>query len=656
MKKSKFYLSILLVSALSYSNVHGTVKSTVSSETQGFFYDDINKKSFNKDLKHTNFNVIDADINFKNVSLGASLNTNEANNLRVKLKSNDINGFNFSYLAKANFKEDRYNGTKNGLLKNEFNVDYKNKYNASFSLDSIYFTPTKTDLNLKAKFKPFDVSYERKQIVGLNEHLIDMINAQRYIAYKDDGHGHGDGKKLKDTDFPEYNINDIMKEYDKKYEFKNVENKIGIFKHFDYKQNEIELMAEYKNKKIYQKLGKEVETEIKGNSVKLEAAISRYLNNNLNVGTKTNFSHENYDTVVYEKPENIKKEGNDKSFVNTRTSAKNLFGSEMYSGINVSKIGVGLNSSYTINPTDKLSILLGFDSNLSLIIKKKKVYEEILEARKKAADLEIEQAKDKQKNMTKEQIAENKEKIKKLEEEIANLNNEKEAFLAKTDFDKTIEESRKDLQRRYVQANENIDSFKNIYKDKTLKEIQADFEEKNQKRQDLENKYDYKNNRIDFINAYNARRTKEENIKKSTELFEKLKAEDPEKLAKEYVELKNYSNGVYSGIKTKIFEDSLTIDRTIKSKTRDLDKHIKLTEPDPMIIGQYEAVLAKTKNNYNLLFEFSPYISASYNFTDRLTGIASLSSTIEFAKDLTNNTKMTNHVHFTPKLQLIYEF
>lgn len=110
--------------------------------------------------------------------------------------------------------------------------------------------------------------------------------------------------------------------------------------------------------------------------------------------------------------------------------------------------------------------------------------------------------------------------------------------------------------------------------------------------------------------------------------------------------------GVYSKFNSAIINKNIQNKNMIESSTRKLKEFYPNKDVEKNYLILYEA----TKNNYEIDIELNPFVKANYMFTPNLKAYASIDMIVELNKKLKKDSKMTHHIHFTPKVGFNYTF
>ena len=194
--------------------------------------------------------------------------------------------------------------------------------------------------------------------------------------------------------------------------------------------------------------------------------------------------------------------------------------------------------------------------------------------------------------------------------------------------------------------------FKDIIKNKNVKEIQDLFEEKSKEFKNLqkENNIDEKNYRNFFTGLYDS---KEEKIKKLTEVAKKMNINNPEDFAKKYNELSEYKSGYYSRLKSDILNQGLTLNRKKSAKSKELIEFKNEIYPDETILKFYNDLLDSSKFKYTLKADIEPFTSIEYSINN-FTLNGSFRAHLHLEKELKKGSKTKNHIDFNTSIGLTY--
>ena len=652
---NKFKISILaFLSILSYSSPSLKLETKYENNKEGLIYKDIKGPKFynEKTISGLSTNVefgFSENIKINGKISKSNKNTNANYMLGLDIVSPEYRGIKIGYSLKNYTGNDYLEDVKHKTNQNTFNLSYKD-INSKLEIKNL------EDINFNLKNENFEIGV--KKIHNVENHLKNMRNLQNEIYTENDGHSHD--HNLGELDALDYSINQIEDTYKGKYIFSDYNLKFAT--NWGYKINKkinLNTKLNYSFNNLYSNAANNFISDLQKHNVNIEAKFYNSHPKNLNYNFGINFEYTNINKNKLKDEERVEIKPDEFGDLHPsfggRSYQRQLFGSDVYKGIEKLNYSIFGNFSYTYIPTDNLEITLGVDSKLTLEQKKQIIFKEKLEARKKAADTTIAEAKHKREELSEEELKERNDKIKELEKQVKEFDTMIEAFNNKNDFSTEIDkyynkENMRSKKRSDLEAVTN--EFKDIIKNKNVKEIQDLFEEKSKEFENLqkENNIDKKNYRNFFTGFYDS---KEEKIKKLTEVAKKMNINNPEDFAKKYNELSEYKSGYYSRLKSDILNQGLTLNRKKSAKSKELVEFKNEIYPDETILKFYNDLVDSSKFKYTLKADIEPFTSIEYSINN-FTLNGSFRAHLHLEKELKEGSKTKNHIDFNTSIGLTY--
>lgn len=638
----KIFLMLIAITTVSFSNVNLEVKTSYKENREGFIYENIEKLDYEEEKVEKEYNLIDLKMNYKNLQLdfnlkGDNLSERYIPKLKTKLSTNKILNTNLAYSFEYIAEDDKLQEIRANNMRNTLSLVHNN---ASLEFGNSILNSKINDIFFKGKLENENGSIllEVSKNLDSEKYLRTVRNKQVEIREINDGHDHFE--KLSIFDNLDYDINEVEKNYEGKYNFDNLKSKIELEAKYRLEGYKIGINSSYEYEKYSSNLADKIVFDLVNQKLNAKVDLKTSLTKNLELGFNSKLKVLDVNQEVEKKEAPVK----------GKNYEMEIIGSNIIKGVNEKEISLGAALYYEYIPIKDLSVLFSLNIDAYLKSKYEKIYDDAFELRKKAYDLEI-------KNVEKVRAGLSEDEIKAIEEEIKNLEisiNEKNINLEEKA--KEIDYSRTNISRSDKETL--IEEYKKIIENKTIAEIKTLFSEKVEelKKFEKENFANFKEVR-EYTSVYQRNDIKEDRYNKILEKAISSSKENPEKFARDYVELLEFKNGgvIYAAY-TLLNNTISALERELKKDIRDREAKLKTIYPDPMVVKFYEDLVDKKKNQYTLGTRINPSISTIYKLNNNLEIRSLLNLEIDINKNISKNTKINNHIHFSPSIEIKYVF